>query len=420
MALPLPPGRPVPRQFSARALLELDACTRCGECLRWCPVYAQDPREEVTPRGKIAALRKLLRREGRRRPVGAEEWAVFAEHLYRCSTCGQCHFVCPARIDTVELWEATREVLARAAYAPHPAQRDLLRNIREGDNPWREPPDGRARWVEEGLAAGRLLERPRDLPRQPAPVLYFVGCTASYDGAINKTAQWSAGLLQRAGVEFGILGGREPCCRGKLRRMGDPAFAELAAQNIDFLNSLGIRTLVASCAGCHKTLNQDYPKRGRLRFEVLHITEFIHRLLVEGRLRLSVPVEAAVTYHDPCHLGRHNQVYEPPRQALQAVPGLRLLEMPRNRQRSRCCGVGGGLKLAFPDLQKQMAGARIKEAEATGATALVTPCPSCFQGLEAGIKYSHSSIEEWHFIQVIAWAAGVEPPPEARERASGT
>lgn len=396
-------------RLSKRQLMELDACTRCGECMKWCPVYAVDKRDELIPRNKIADLKSLLKSQtGLRAKLLAknrfpkEQLDNLLNALYECTACGQCHFVCPARIDTAELWEALREVVAEAGLGPTPDQIKYLETLKEYENPFKEPRANRGSWVARGLAAGTLFQDVPLITASPQPVLFYLGCTASYNEKINLVAQWVAKLLAGAGVKFGILGPQENCCRGKLRRMGDLDFEKMAVENIDLLNSLGIETLVTNCAGCYKTIYQDYPKIKKLNFKVFHAIEYVDILIREGKLKPVNPVPLKVTYHDPCHLGRHNQIYDAPRRVLQAIPGIEFTEMIRIRQNSRCCGMGGGLKMGFPQIQLKMSAERIREAESTGATDITTPCPTCYLGLQDGVAEADSHIRVRHLMELVS------------------
>lgn len=187
-------------------------------------------------------------------------------------------------------------------------------------------------------------------------------------------------------------------------RMGDPEYQRVFTHNIELFNSLGIEALVTSCAGCFKTISEDYPRVGRLNFEVLHTAQFLRRLLDTGELQLTNPVEKTVTYHDPCHLGRASRVYDDPRAIMAAIPGLELIEMPRNREYSRCCGAGGGLKSGYPEVQNKMAQERVKEAEETGASDLVSCCPFCFQGLQVGINALESQLTALDLTSLVVEA----------------
>ncbi len=382
--------------LTRRQLIEIEACSRCGECLRWCPVYPHDTKEDISARGKLGRLRRMVSKSGI-----ANNDAALIDSLYACSACGQCHVVCPIRIDTPELWEQARQALAAEGIPQPEPQLQQLSTIKKCNNSYGKPQQDRGLWAERAWRARLLREPVRIWDERPASVLYFAGCTASFDPAMQPVAVQSARLLQEAGVEFAILGQEEPCCASKLRRMGDSQFPEEAGGRAEMLASKKVRTIVVSCAGCFKGLHADY--RGILSddIEVLHLTEFLDGLIRDGRLKPRYPVPLSATYHDPCHLGRHNGIYEEPRRVLKSVPGLRLTEMCRSGPFSACCGMGGGLKLARPDLQKKMSASRIREAEAVGAEAVVTPCQTCLMGLTTGAAAADSSLGLFHLNEML-------------------
>ncbi|RJQ67123.1 MAG: hypothetical protein C4519_24710 [Desulfobacteraceae bacterium] len=395
--------------LNMRQIIALDACTRCGECLTWCPVYDQDARESIVPRRKVIdflnivtsqhgllgrimkskklspMLRQWLGRILRYREIGSVEIEDFVKNLYECSTCGQCEVVCPAHIETVSLWEELRRLMVEAGYGPLEVQKALVKSVKSFDNPWQQPRSGRTKWARRAVKDGLLRAMPREIRQSGGKVLLFFGCTAAYDVNVKQVAINAINILEALDIDYGILGSEEKCCASVLLRMGDPEHKRVFQENIDIFNSLGIETLISSCSGCFKTILQDYPKVAPLNFEVLHTVEFLARLLKKGRLRFSHRLERTVTYHDPCHLGRATGGFDGPRMVMEAIPGLKLVEMPRNREYSRCCGAGGGLKAGYPDIQNKMAQRRIREAEETGATQLVSCCPFCFQGLNIGI-----------------------------------
>ncbi len=399
-----------------KQLIELDACTRCGECLTWCPVYDQDANESIVPRRKVidflriartqhgllgsivrsekisAPLRGLLARVLGYKKVGQAEIDDFVKNLYECSTCGQCEVVCPAHIETVTLWEELRRVIVEADYGPLEPQKALVKSVKAFDNPWQQPRAGRTKWARKAKKDGLIRELPRDIRKTKAKVLLFFGCTASYDSNVKQVAINTINILEALDIDYGILGAEERCCASVLLRMGDPEHRRVFKQNIDQFNSLGIETLISSCSGCFKTIMQDYPKIAPLNFEVLHTIEFLARLLKRGELKFPHPVDRTVTYHDPCHLGRAAGGFEAPRLIMEAIPGLKLVEMPRNREYSRCCGAGGGLKAGYPDIQNKMAQRRVREAVETGAEELVSCCPFCFQGLNVGVTALESPL----------------------------
>ncbi|HEY6000105.1 MAG TPA: (Fe-S)-binding protein [bacterium] len=400
-------GGRVAAGLSWRQLIELEACARCGECKGWCPVYTQDAREAICARGKLDGLRGLVRGS-----LSEGERSVFLESLYECSACGQCHVVCPVRIDTPELWEQARLALGRAGFPRPESQTRALAGIKRHNNSYAKPQAERGLWAERAWQAGLLLAPVRLWRERPAPVLYFAGCTGSLDPAMQFVAVLSARLLQEAGVDFAILGPDEPCCASKLRRMGDETFPQEAAQRIELLRGLGAETIVASCAGCFKGLHGDFARLPGGVLPVLHLTQMLDRLIAAGRLPLRHAVPLRVTYHDPCHLGRHSQIYEEPRRVLAAVPGLEFVELARAGAFSSCCGMGGGLKLANEGLQHRMGAHRIREAEATGASAIVTPCQTCCIGLANGVKETGSPLRVMHLNEVLARAVCPEITPE--------
>ncbi len=395
--------------------LELDACVRCGECTNWCPVYEIEQREEVTPRGRSRSLRRLRGGEGgllsrlvSGPPLSDDEFARLKEDLYQCTTCGQCHFVCPTGIDTMDLWESVRAVFAAAGEGPLPPHEALYRNIAEYDNPWQQPRSSRDRWAVRA-AKGKNAEIAKVATAAPgtSEVLLFVGCTASFDMNLKQVAINTTKVLQKAGIDFSILGQAERCCGSTMRRVGMlDRFEERAKENIEQFNGLGIKTLVTSCSGCFKTIGRDYPKVGELDFEVLHVSQYLLRLLEEGALTLDTEVPLVVTYHDPCHFGRHAGVFEAPRKVLGQIPGLEFREMERIKENSRCCGAGGGVKAAYPGLQGSISHARIKEAEATGAEALVSTCPFCYQGLQVGMTGAGSALRMMDLTELVSAAIG--------------
>jgi heterodisulfide reductase subunit D len=403
--------------LSPRQIIELDACSRCGECVQWCPVYNEDEREEVTPRSKAKRFKKflssqyglfradsLLGKLFRIKKVTSEELNQFVADLYECSTCRQCHFVCPSQIDTVELWEGIRRSFVDAGYAPLEPQKNLIQSIKSYDNPWGQPRSSRTRWGKIAKRQKRISQEPPDITKNKADVLYFVGCTAAYDVNVQEVAINTIKILSAAEVSYGVLGLKEKCCGSVLLRMGDKEYDRIANENIKQFNELGFKTMITSCAGCFKTIRNDYAKIGQLNFEVKHTVEFIIDLIQSGKLKLKNDVKMKVTYHDPCHLGRHSSVYDAPRKLLNLIPGVELIEMERTRENSRCCGAGGGLKSGYPDIQNKISQTRIKEAEETGATELVSACPFCYQGLQVGIQSLDSKLTMRDITELVVMA----------------
>ncbi|MCF8034572.1 MAG: (Fe-S)-binding protein [Desulfarculaceae bacterium] len=439
-----PPPEPEPeptavvpiQMLEAKRLLQLEACTRCGECLSWCPVYDQDGRQDILPRAKAAEvlrilkgqhgllakivhgggdpgpLRKLVGKLFGYQEVTREQIEQFARDLYECSTCGQCQIVCPAGLDTVNLWEEIRAAIVAAGYGPLEAQQGLVKSVKSYDNPWQQPRTARAKWARRAKKEKLIADVPKDITKKPAKVLLYLGCTASYDTNVRQVAISTVNILDALGIDYGILGNKERCCGSVMLRMGDREFDRIARDNIEQFNSLGAEILVTSCAGCFKTIREDYERVGELNLKVMHSAQFLRTLIESGELSFTTPVNQTVTYHDPCHLGRASRVYDDPRFIMEHIPGLTLNEMPRNREYSRCCGAGGGLKAGYPDVQNKMAQARVREAEETGASELVSCCPFCYQGLQVGINAVDSNLVARDLTALVEVAMGLKPPAE--------
>ena len=393
-------------KLDVMSLMRFDACTRCGECTATCPTggEAQDV-ELVTPRGKILRLREFYKRQyglrarllGPRHP-SAEDLRELAKRAYECTICGQCRSVCPAHLDTIEMWENMREFLVSNGLGPMPEHQQIVKSVENYDNPWMQPRAQRSRWA-------RKLDkdvRVKDALKEHCEALYFVGCTAAYDPNIRNMALDTSTVLSKAGVDFGTLGNDEGCCGSTLLRTGLLEQARgMAEKNIALFEKAAPSMIVTSCAGCYKTLRQDYPKVGKLPAKVVHITTLVDELLRSGRLAPTKRLEGTVTFHDPCHLGRHNLLYDEPRRILRSIPGLTLVEMERNRAEARCCGAGGGVKTAFPELAGKISALRVEDAERTGADMLTTSCPFCYQSLKATVDQRGSRLRMTDLMELL-------------------
>lgn len=361
--------------------------------------------EIVTPRGKILRLKEFHRMQnGIRaklfgpREIPEDQLKELSEKAYQCTICGQCKTVCPASLDTISMWENMREFLVENALGPLPAHEQIVKSIENYDNPWMQPRTQRSRWSKRIEKEVRIKDALKEKPE----VLYFVGCTAAFDPNIRDMATNTASVLGTAGVDFGTLGNDEGCCGSTLLRTGLVESAKKTAlRNIELFERTEAETIVTSCAGCYKTIRQDYPKVGKVGARVVHVTQLVNELLESGKLRPSKNLALKVTYHDPCHLGRHNGLYEEPRKILRSMPGLELVEMERNRAEARCCGAGGGVKTAFPDLAQKISGLRVEDAEKTGADVLTTSCPFCYQSLKSSIESKGSRMAMMDLMELV-------------------
>ena len=368
-------------------LEDLWLCARCGDCSLADKTVASDRDvylpcaiknvlgfEAYASRGRVMIMNDLL--DGKLPLSEAiSDWA------FTCTTCKNCQETCTATAEGIrlpEMMEALRKDLVEAGYGLEKHE-VIEASILNDGNPYKEERDKRLAVFGE-----------RDWPEK-APVAYFVGCTSSYREKV--IAQTTVELLDKAGIDFTVIPDEE-CCSSVLLRVGrDRVFNKLTSKNIEALKKAGVKTLVTACAGCYRTWKVDVPAQGlKYDFEILHITEYLDRIIQEGKVSFKSKKPLFVTYHDPCHLGRHAEVYEAPRRVIESVENVTLVEMETNKRYAHCCGSGGGVKGSFGDLANEVAGNRIVEAEETGAEMLVTACPFCHRGLEDGAKHIGSSL----------------------------
>ncbi|MHA1131795.1 MAG: (Fe-S)-binding protein, partial [Candidatus Helarchaeota archaeon] len=310
---------------------------------------------------------------------GQLEWSEnLARIFYHCTLCLACTQQCQiAEIHHYagEWLMAMREEAVRRNLGPMAEHIRYTTHILNEHNPYMEPHADRLKWV------------PANIKQTPnAKIVYFVGCTSSYRE--QNVAVATAELLNKMGVPFQILK-EESCCGSPIYMTGQAEKAkELAKQNVKIFKDTGIETIITSCAGCYRAWKEVYPEKFGLDhgIEVLHLPEFILNKLEQGELNFNKEVKLKITYHDPCHIGRHMGIYEPPRKVLTRIPGIELIEMPRNRHNAWCCGSGGGVRSAFQELSKFSAEERIEEAKNTHVEAIVSACPFCLNQFKTNLK----------------------------------
>jgi Fe-S oxidoreductase len=366
-------------------------CYQCGKCDVVCPWN----------RVRQFSIRKIIREAA----FGLTE--IESEDIWRCTTCGTCPRECPRGVEQIELGISLRRIAT--SYDVFPAQArpaSVVRgSLRTEGNPLNEERSKRADWA-AGLPVKTFTEG--------TEVLFFGCCYGSYDPRMRKVARATADVLTKAGVDFGILGTKENCCGESTRKTGgEEVYRDLAKQNIKTFIDNGVKKIVVSSPHCYETFKNDYPEF-MVGFEVVHITQYLSQLIDEGRLELTGAYQQKVTYHDPCYLGRHNDIYDEPRDLLQRIPGLELREMADSRQNSLCCGGGGGRVWMDTPKGERFSDVRLEQARAVEAEVLATSCPYCitmFEDSRLSLDYENE-LEIKDITEIIAEAIQGPPAPE--------
>ena len=334
-------------------------CYQCGLCDVVCPWN----------RVRTFSMRKIVRQA----TFGLTE--IEGEDIWLCTTCGKCPQQCPRDVKQIESGVSLRRIATEYRVFPASAKPipTISASLAGEGNPLNEDRKNRANWT-EGLSVKTFTEG--------MDILYFPGCYLCYDPRLKKVAKATANILTRAGVDFGILGSKENCCGESIRKTGDEElFKRLARENIKTFIDHGVKKILVSSPHCFHTFKNEYPEF-KANFEVVHISQFLFELINEERLEITGEYGKKVTYHDPCYLGRHNGIYDEPREALKKIPCLELIEMPESRVDSLCCGGGGGRIWMETPKGERFSDLRLEQAVGAGAEVLVTSCPYCITNFE--------------------------------------
>lgn len=411
-------------------------CARCSEC-KWiplakikswrfaqvCPSIGRYNFHAYSGGGRLVMGLSMLK--GR-----IDYTDDYLDILYRCQMCGACDVSCKSNKD-LETLAINQELKIKAVSDGQllPAHMAVIEGLRKEDNMMQGKKADRGNW-----ARGLDL---KNVTQNKAEVYYHAGCRYSFDEELGPVVRTAVNLLKKAGVDLSIGGNDESCCGGRAYELGyQGELTKYAENNIDMLKTAGVKTVVTSCSDCYHAFKVLYPQIGKeSAFEVVHITEYLERLMRAGKLKLTKKLPMTVTYHDPCHLGRMgepfipwegvekvvfnqmyiydppkpwrkgtNGVYEVPRDVLRSIPGLNLVEMERIKEYAWCCGAGGGVIDAYPDFAIWTALERIQEAKTTGAEAIITACPWCKRNFKDAIKESGDKLEVYDIVELVEQA----------------
>jgi Fe-S oxidoreductase len=397
-------GAGVITDLTWKQLLDGMTCTECGRCQSQCPAW--NTGKPLSPKLLIMDLRDALFEQGpallKAHQNGDGEYKQLLENLpalnpeivedeviWDCTTCGACVQACPVNIEHIDsIIDMRRNLVMTESRFPREMQ-SALQNMENTGNPWGQPPAARLDWT-KGTSKQDPLEIPHISENPDAEALLWVGCAGAFDDRNKKVTYDFAKLLQIAGVNFAILGGDESCTGDPARRMGaEYIYQMLAEQNIEVLKEHEVKTIITACPHCFNTLFNEYPQFGGV-FEVVHHTEYLARLVKEGRLQPRGELAKTVTYHDPCYNARHNDVWKGAREVIESIPGTSYQELHRHGHSTFCCGAGGGRMWMEEHMGKKMNVERTDEALASASETLAVGCPYCNIMLADGVQERHA------------------------------
>jgi Fe-S oxidoreductase len=356
-------------ELTMKMKLDTLACVECGRCTQVCPANLAD--KPLDPKLIITKMRDVMDGKVVDKELWGENPLYASNELDACTTCGACMEECPANIEHVQVIMDLKRYKALTLGDLPPAAADAVNKIKKNGNPWGISQDDRFNWAQG-------LDVPVIEVGKKVDYLYYVGCAGSYDGSNQKVVKDTVSLLKKAGVSFAVMGKTEKCNGDPVRRFGDEySFYEIAIENIANMRQYEFGKVITHCPHCLHTIGKEYAKFDDGQFETVHHTELLSELLRSGKLKALKDVAGELTFHDPCYLGRHHGEYNAPRDILTSIPGVKLIEMPKNKDKALCCGMGGGnMWYELPE-GKHLAENRLEQIGETKAPKLATSCSYC-------------------------------------------
>jgi heterodisulfide reductase subunit D len=386
------------QDYNVIQLLEMGACTNCRFCADVCPAVSASLDGELSAIFRMKGLNQILKSRsglflrlfGKKGP-SEDQLKHFSDTVFRCTLCGNCQEVCPVGIHLKDLWLSLRQDLVHSE--SYPKKIDMIReNLEESRNVFAEDNEERAEWVEDMNDApdhGYLKDR--------AEVVYFTGCVAAYFPLAQKIPMALAEIFDAGKVDFALLGEEEWCCGFPMLGAGlKDMLQEFMDHNIEAVRQKGADEVVFACPSCFQMWREYYPHE----FEITHASQYLMRLVKENRIPLQ-ELPMTVTYHDPCDLGRGARVFDEPREVIRSIPGVRFVELPKNRENCQCCGGGGNLEMIDAGLSAEIARRKIEEVMSTGAEAVVTSCQQCVRTMMTYVRRNKVPVDVIDITQLI-------------------
>jgi heterodisulfide reductase subunit D len=383
--------------YSLKEVIQVEACTNCMLCVEVCPAVAAARDGSLSGLHRLNELRRLFRsRAGlfKRFYAGAQKEEAlknFSETVYRCTLCGRCQEVCPAGISLKDIWLSLRQDLVHSNAFPNKVNM-IRENVLNSHNVFDEDNEERAEWVED-------LDDPPDhgYIKDSAEVVYFTGCVSAYFPMAQQIPMSLVEVFEAAGVDFTLLGEDEYCCGFPFLGAGlRDRIDEVIGHNVEAVKSKNAKKIVFACPSCYRMWKEYYPPE----FELYHVTQFLKHQLQNNKIRFN-EINKVVTYHDPCDLGRGSREYDAPREIINAIPGIRLVEMEKNRENCACCGGGGNLEMIDANLSKDIAGDKIKQVIDTGADTVITSCQQCVRTMKGYVRLNKIKLEVLDIVELV-------------------
>ena len=392
-------------KFTVKQLAEIDACTRCGNCLDLCSAYIGSGDVSISPKKKMEKLKKavdasynIFYRLFGKKELSEKDLEAISKAAFDCTMCSRCEVNCHINIKLKDVWLKLREILVDSG--KYPEILDMMRTrLINSHNVSFDTNEGRTNW------AAQIPDIPENrYIKEKADVIYFVGCVSSFSPRVFKIPRSIVQILNAANVDFGLLGDEEWCCGFPLLSSGfKDDFIDFTKHNIEKVNKTGARYLITSCPSCYHMWKHTYAelKLGiKVEFEILHVVQYIYKIVKEGKLTLK-PLDLKVTYHDPCDLGRNSDVYEEPRNLIKMIPGVKFVELENNRKLATCCGGGGNVEAVNVKLSESIAKIKAHEIIKTGADIIVTSCQQCVRTILQALKKENSKIKTMDISELV-------------------